>query len=133
MHHQRSELRAAVNKALDAFIELHKADEGGDPRKLGHGGLVTETSIKARDEVARLRAAERELEGVIEVIRSHVPIAIRRTGDGRLVATSFAGAVHIETDLGDGLFLYEQVVKHIVAPRIASRRTDIAPVDTDEL
>jgi hypothetical protein len=57
-------------------------------------------------------------------------IAIR---DGKLCVEVRAGNRIIYASIGDGRYFAEMVFKRLVAPRIAPRRTDIAPVDVSEV
>jgi hypothetical protein len=56
-------------------------------------------------------------------------IAIR---DGKLCIEVRAGNHIIYASIGDGRYFAEMVFERLVAPAIAPRRADLAPVDFDE-
>jgi hypothetical protein len=93
-----------LRTAVKAFIEAHRLDEGGDPLKAGHGGLVTRASIKAREDCARLLSELDVWDGIIEIIETPVPPNLRHV-DGRLVVELYAGTMTMRAAVGDGQWL----------------------------
>jgi hypothetical protein len=92
-----------LREAVKAFIEAHDRDQGGDPARQGHGGLITE-STKPKEACKRALADLEMWDGIIEIIETPVPPNLRHV-DGRLVIELYAGTMTMRAAVGDGQWL----------------------------